>query len=114
MRINAKNISIPKSVSIMGIEYEVMQVDDLRREDYAKLDGHIRFTDTSISLEKSLNPQAKLQTFAHEIIHGILTQIGRPDALDDSEVDALAYGIIGMIQATEWDSGGYPETSRNL
>lgn len=114
MKISANNFQIPKCVSIMGIKYDVEQVDDLRREDFTKLDGHIRFASTNISLEASLNPQAKLQTFAHEIIHGILTQIGKPDALDDSEVDALAYGIIGTLQATEWGDGGDPETSRNL
>jgi hypothetical protein len=94
-------VEFPTKVSIGGILYDVVIVEDLKLESTgARLDGHIVYAKNEIRLDSKLDPQAMWQVMIHEIIHGILTQSGR-DAKEDI-VDAIAYGALGFIQANDW------------
>jgi hypothetical protein len=66
-----------------------------------KLNGHIKYNDCQICVEAEMSPQAKRQTIWHEIVHGILTHAGM-EKQDESMIDAIAYGIMDVIQNNPW------------
>lgn len=74
--------------------------EDLRRGDEG-LDGWIKFSTSEIMLETNLDAFSVKQCLWHEIVHGILTQAGIKTVPEEA-VDALAYGILGVIQDNKW------------
>lgn len=82
-------------VRIGGIDYQVEIVPDLRDGD-KKLDGWIKYRDCMILIDQSLSRQMARQTLLHEIIHGMITTIGRD--IDEDTVDALAYMLLQVIR----------------
>ena len=87
-----------KSVKIGPITYEVKIVKRLLDHGEEKLDGRISHKRQMIEIESGLTLTMQRQTLWHEIIHGILTQAGRHDEVSEGAVDAIAYGIFGVIK----------------
>lgn len=85
------------SIKIGAITYEVIVVERLLGDNDKKLDGQITYSIPKIELDGNLSPVMRRQVLWHEIIHGILTQAGRQDEVSEGAVDALAYGIFGVI-----------------
>ena len=88
-------------VSIYGIPFDIQVVDSevVSHKNPDPLWGEINYTDHSIRVALS-NTQRMQQTFWHELIHGIVAQIGITESLSDSEgrhnersIDQLAIGI---------------------
>ena len=86
------------SVKIGPITYDVKIVERLLNGGSGKLDGQISYSRQLIELDSALCSDAQRQTLWHEIIHGILTQSGRHDGVSDDVIDALAYGVFGVIK----------------
>lgn len=79
---------IPKSVRILGITYRV-STKDLGNED-----GFIIPRKQRIVLGKHLSPEKAKQVLLHEVIHGILDQLGYLDLYEDERlVQGLAIGL---------------------
>lgn len=94
-----------QTVKIGPILFEVVEEKGLVNGDKTrKLDGHIRYSDCRIEVEASMAPQAKRQTIWHEIVHGILNQAGYWKQGEEL-VDALAYGIMSVLQDNPWLTG---------
>ena len=93
---------LTRHVKIGPMVYAVVEEKGLVDGDKSrKLDGHIRYNDCQIAVEAGMSPQAKRQTIWHEIVHGILTQAGYTKQ-GETMVDALAYGIMGVLQDNPW------------
>lgn len=80
-------------VNICGIPHEVIDVDYIEN-DNGRCVGQITYEDCIIKMKKGINSDYYKQTLIHEMIHGILSMIGRNDlASDEVFVQSLASAI---------------------
>jgi len=79
-------------VNICGIPYEVQEVE--HKLDCVMSLGQINYKDQVILLNKDQKEQYKILTLIHEMVHGMLSMIGREDLSGDEQfVNALATAI---------------------
>lgn len=86
------------SVKIGPITYEIKTVEGLLGCSGEKLDGQIKYSNPTIELDSELSFDMQRQTLLHEILHGILTHSGRHDEVSEGAIDAIAYGMFGVIR----------------
>lgn len=86
------------NIKIGPITYKVKMVERLVGHCSEKLDGQISYGDQTIEIESGLTAVMARQTLWHEVLHGILTQSGHHEEFSEGTVDAIAYGIFGVIQ----------------
>jgi hypothetical protein len=91
----------PETIKVGAIIYQIVDVPGLHNETGEKYDGHILYSKEEIRLEADLASQTKRQTLWHEVIHAILIQAGHQKH-DEGQVDALAYGIMNVLQDNPW------------
>ena len=89
-----------QQVKIGPQTFVIVFEEDLHRGE-AELDGYIRFYNSTISLDMRLNEFAQIQTLWHEIVHALLNNAGIKTVPEEA-VDALATGIVGVLQDNEW------------
>ena len=66
-----KRMRFPASMVIGPCEFKVDFVDKLLDDDGStKLNGHIKYGDTTIDIERNISDETKLITLMHEIVHG--------------------------------------------
>jgi hypothetical protein len=88
-------------VNIGGMAYSVMLIAGLvHPKNEQRLDGHIIYSDCEIRIERAMALQAKFQILWHEIIHAIITHSGQKE-LSEGTIDALAYGIVGVLMSNQ-------------
>lgn len=70
-------------VNICGIEHEIVEVaDNFEKMDGVQL-GFIKHSQAKILINQGLPEQLKKAVICHEIVHGILINVGREDLSDD-------------------------------
>ena len=80
---------VPRRVSILGITYEVR-----RRSLPEGQDGYIVPRKQRIVLGRHLSDEKAQQVLLHEVVHGILDQLGYLDLYEDEHlVQGLAIGL---------------------
>ena len=62
--------------------------------------GHIDHRFQTIRILESLPPYQRRQTLWHEIVHQLCLE--RNLALDEDQIDALAYGLMGLVIQNPW------------
>jgi hypothetical protein len=72
------------SVSILGLNYQVVDVDVIERGQ--EICGQIDHLAQTIKLERKMTPERREQTIIHEIIHGILDQLGYLELHNDEQL----------------------------
>lgn len=83
---------IPQSVSILGLDFQVRVVDEVSHTEAA--DGQIDFDRQEIRLYRGMSEQKMEQTLIHELLHGILVQLGYDaEGSDEHLVQGLAIGL---------------------
>lgn len=91
------------NIDIGPITYKIVVVPDLRGDNDKKLFGEVVHGLCEIRLEGNNAPQQGRQTLWHEIVHVILTQLGRQDeGSDEPLVDGLAYAFMQVVQDNKW------------
>ena len=94
---------LPNNLYIGGMAYQIVEIERLIADDgRRKLTGNIRYDECEIRIEAGMEAQATRQIIWHEILHGILTQAGHQEAMKESAVDALAYGIVDVLKQNPW------------
>lgn len=104
------------TVNICGIPHSITVVPDGRmvphNNDHGGDNwGQIHFGEHSIRLAAS-NPERMLRSLLHEIIHGIVNELGvrelRGSDGDDLEepIDQLAFGLAGALESMGFDVQG--------
>ena len=95
------------NVYICGIPHEVVEVEE---SVFAGSDlnlGQINFNKCQIYINKNIPPQLKDLTLCHEMVHGILTHIGRDDLSTDewlvTSIGNALYQTLGLSWA--WEEG---------
>lgn len=79
-------------VWICGIPYKIVEKDIV--DENGGCLGQILYRDCVIEIRKGLPKELYTQTLIHEIVHGMLSNIGKNDLADNEEfVQALAMAI---------------------
>lgn len=89
-----------KPIKVGPIIYPIEYVADLKDGD-VELDGWVQYNPTVIQLAEEICEQRELTCLWHEILHAILTHSGRSNH-DHGMLDALSYGIIGVLKDNPW------------
>lgn len=89
-------------IKIGPTRFQITVIENLRdpRNDES-LDGHILYGESRIYLNAKLGDQSRRQTLWHEILHAVLVQAGVQEH-DEQQIDALAYGVVGVLQDNPW------------
>lgn len=86
---------VPRFVSILGLRYSVMECELIG------MDGCINPGQQRIVISDSLSREKKIQTYLHELVHGIFEQLGYNDLYED---ERLTQGMaIGLYEALKED-----------
>jgi hypothetical protein len=86
--------SLPKSIKIGPIVYAVSEDVRVANE---SLWGQIVYAESRIELNPGMQPQHRMITLWHEMLHGMLLQGGIREH-DERILDVLAHGIIGVLK----------------
>ena len=82
-------MNLPKAVSILGISYDVV-TDEMEDGD----DGYISPRKQRIAIREGLSQEKREQVYLHELVHGILDQLGYSELYEDEHlVQGLAIGL---------------------
>lgn len=80
-------MNIPQQIKILGLTFDVEQVDYISREEF-KL-AQIDYINQKIYLLSDLGKQKKEQALLHEIVHGIYNALGL-DYTDEENIQRIA------------------------
>lgn len=80
-------------INICGIEHEIIEEEDFFDSEATHL-GRIEYATAKIYINKELTDDLKTNTIAHEVVHGILTHIGREDLSNDETLVTTLAGAI--------------------
>jgi hypothetical protein len=97
---------IPNKIKIGGITYNV----STNKDDYlngADLLGEISYTDQTLFVRSGLGKERQYNTFIHEVVHGILYEMGHKDYNDESLVKPLANILYQVIKDNKLVFNGY-------
>lgn len=90
--------TIPDSINILGINYEVREVEVVSKETF--LLGEIDYINQVIKLDKALADEKKCQILMHEILHGILESLGLDEINDDEKmVQSIAAALYHLFSS---------------
>jgi hypothetical protein len=84
-------------IQIGPLRYEVVEVEELAGK-AGELCGDITAYKCRIRIAADMDPQAKLVTLWHEILHGILSTAAHNEDHNEAHIDALAHGIIQVLR----------------
>ena len=89
-----------KKVNICGMPYTVKECEDHFDSDCHC--GLIIYSECLIKINKNMHEEMKKATLCHEIMHGILLNIGREDLNNDENfVTALGNAIYASFEVKE-------------
>lgn len=81
-----------KEVNIMGVIYQVNEVDVVDKEELCK--GKINYLTNEIRIDRGLVQSAKEQTLMHEILHAVFDLLGLYELNEDeSKVQGIATAL---------------------
>lgn len=87
-----------KKVNICGIPFKIKEVDVIDEETDGITQGQIIYHKAKILLKRKLPKATKKQVLFHEILHGILTQLGYCElSNDETFVQALSLALYQMF-----------------
>lgn len=91
-----------KKIKICGIPYKIKQVNVIEEEFEGVTQGLIVYSNAEIKIKKNLPSKLKKSVLYHEIVHGILTQMGYNDLSNDEKfVQSLSIAIYQMFDLKE-------------
>ena len=86
-------------IKVGPINYEIVEVSDLRADDDTKLYGQISWTTCEIRIKPNQHAQQRRQTIWHEIVHVLLEQLGcNKDINNEAFTTALAHALMQVVQ----------------
>ena len=89
-------MDIPERVTILGLDYTVER-RDMSDDDEC---GFIVPRRQLIVIDEKVSDQLAAQTFIHEVMHGILSQLGYDELYEDEKlVQGLALGVYQSLFA---------------
>lgn len=91
---------IPKTVTICGIPHKVVLCEDSFDADLHL--GQINYAAAEIRLNAKASPQMQMEALFHEMLHGMLIQIGRSaESSDECFVQSLSNAMYQSFMLKE-------------
>ena len=90
--------TIPESVIVSGITYDVVEKDVVVIGDSSNYAGSVDYGQCEIQILKEQNIQRKNETFLHELIHAVLFEAGYREEHDEDIVDDIARGLYQVLK----------------
>lgn len=91
---------IPDKVSICGIPHKIVLCEDYFDTDLHL--GQIKYATAEIRINKNASPEMQMQSLFHEMLHGMLVQIGRNEkSQDECFVQSLSNALYQSFQIKE-------------
>ncbi len=88
-----------KKIKIGGIPFKVVEVDTIDEEEEGITQGQIIYSQAKILLKKSLPKKLKKSVLYHEMVHGILVELGYSELSgDETFVQALSQELLRMFK----------------
>ena len=88
---------IPKTVNICGIPHSVILCEDSFDTDLHL--GQINYASATIKINKGASEAIQMQSLFHEMLHGMLIQIGRnEESADECFVQSLSNAMYQSFQ----------------
>lgn len=88
-----------KKIKIGGIPFKVVEVDTIDEEEEGITQGQIIYSQAKILLKKSLPKKLKKSVLYHEMVHGILVELGYSElSNDETFVQALSQELLRMFK----------------
>ena len=88
-----------KKIKIGGIPFKVVEVDTIDEEEEGITQGKIIYSQAKILLKKSLPKKLKKSVLYHEMVHGILVELGYLELSgDETFVQALSQELLRMFK----------------
>lgn len=89
-------MKFPTNIIIGPCNFTVEFVNKLLDDDEVKkLNGHIKYGDTSIQIESNMSDESRLLTLVHEIIHGCDTFANAE--LTEKQVELMANQLLAVL-----------------
>ena len=87
-----------KKIKICGIPFKVKEVEVIDEADEGIVQGKIIYSQGKIFIKKSLPKKMKKPVLYHEVVHGILMELGYSDlATDETLVQGLSNELYRMF-----------------
>ena len=81
-------------INICGVPYKLIYDDVINERDEGITMGQIYISKCEIHLKKGLTKEIEEETLIHEILHGILDHLGKPELSNDENfVQLITHGI---------------------
>lgn len=91
-----------KKINICGVPFKIKQVNVLYEEDAGITQGDIQYSKAKIRVCKRLPKQIKERVLYHEILHGMLVQLGYNDlSNDETFVQCFSNAMYQMFSLKE-------------
>lgn len=88
-----------KKVKICGIPFKIKEVSDIEKDNEGVVLGKIIHSKAKILIKKNLPKELKKSVLYHEVLHGILVQLGYNDLSDDETfVQGLSNALYQMFE----------------
>jgi hypothetical protein len=108
MKKNHKSRHFPKKIRIGAIDFRTKAVTRLTDDENSqKLTGEISYRHAKIRVEVAQDDQAAFQTMWHEVFHGILTQAGSDLSSNETLIEQLSNGTVGVLRDNVYLRGNW-------
>lgn len=88
-----------KKIRIGGIPFKVIEVNSIDEAEEGITQGKIIYSEAKILLKKSLPKKLKKSVLYHEMVHGILMELGYSELSgDETFVQALSQELLRMFK----------------
>lgn len=88
-----------KKIKICGVPFKIKQVNVIDEEEIGIVQGKIFHSQAKILISKRLPKKIKKRVLYHEILHGILVQLGYNELSDDETfVQSMANAMYEMFK----------------
>lgn len=96
-------MKLPNEVKIMGLTYKVQEVNVVDKNE--PLWGQIDYQNQVIKIDAEMSDERKCQTFMHELLHGVLTELGYRQLNEDENAvqsisAALYHALSGQLTSS--------------
>lgn len=85
-------------ISILGIDYEVIYLDDLIARE--NLYGEINYHKQIIRIDKTMEEDRKKRTIIHEVVHGMMESLGYADInCDEEKIQSISNALYLVLES---------------
>jgi hypothetical protein len=86
-----------KKIKIFGCDYEVVEVDQISREEF--LFGNVDHVEQIIKVSNGLKIDRKAETLLHEVLHCIFLGLGEYELhANESLINALSSALVQVLK----------------